>query len=244
LVNNIVYSSAIDGQGNKWFGTKTGISKFDDISWTTYTKYSGLANNCVQSIAIDAQNNKWFGTWGGGISKFDGTSWVTYDTTNGLSSNNVLAIAIDAKGNKWIGTYDKGVTKFDGTNWNTYSTTEGLVTNTIYSIAFDVQGNEWFGTDKGVLKMTDKKLDIESIDNNEFFNLFPNPATNTITIQTGDNAKYVLKLNNLQGQTVITKNVTFTNSYSLDLSSIDNGIYFLTLQNEKEQVVRKVVVQK
>ena len=85
---------------------------------------------------------------------------------------------------------------------------------------------------------------ITNVLDNNIINLFPNPATNTITIQTGTNVEYVLKLNNLQGQTVIAKNIAFTNSFSLDLSGIDNGIYFLTLQNEKEQVVRKVVVEK
>ena len=62
LCNNWVNDIAIDAQGNKWFGTIDGVSKFDGTTWTTYTTADGLANNNVNAIAIDAQGNKWFGT--------------------------------------------------------------------------------------------------------------------------------------------------------------------------------------
>jgi len=96
-----------------------------------------------------------------------------------------------------------------------------------------------------VYRFTKNITGVDNLAENEKnISVYPNPASNNITIQTGTNVAYMLKLNNLQGQTVIAKNVAFTNSYSLDLLGIANGIYFLTLQNEKEQVVRKVVVQK
>ena len=73
LPNNSVPSIAIDGSGDKWFGTfGGGVSKFDgDTTWTTYnTSNSGLADNSVLAIAIDGSGNKWIGTLGGGVSKF------------------------------------------------------------------------------------------------------------------------------------------------------------------------------
>ena len=42
LANNNVQSIAIDGSGNKWFGTYGGgISKFDGNNWTTFTAVDG-----------------------------------------------------------------------------------------------------------------------------------------------------------------------------------------------------------
>jgi len=151
LASNDIYSIAIDAQGNKWFGTDAGVSKFDGTTWTNYTATAnGLAGNDVRSIAIDAQGNKWFGT-DAGVSKFDGTNWTTYTTANGLTSNSIRSIAIDAQGNKWFGT-SGGVSKFDGTNWTTYTTANGLASNTVTRVAIDAQGNKWFGTDAGVSK--------------------------------------------------------------------------------------------
>jgi ligand-binding sensor domain-containing protein len=154
LASNIVYAIAIDAQGNKWFGTIDGVSKFDGTNWTTYTRVMGLPSNSIRAIAIDAQGNKWFGTRGG-VSKFDGTNWTTYDTattSHGLANNYVYAVAIDAQGNKWFGTYGGGVSMYDGANWTTYFISQGLASNYVYAVAIDAQGNKWFGTAGGVSK--------------------------------------------------------------------------------------------
>src|SRR5690606_34754972 len=97
---NFVRSIAIDSDGNKWFGTTIGVSKFDGTNWTLYNVSNtsgGLADNTVYAIAIDSAGNKWFGT-NKGVSKFDGTNWTVYNVSNtsgGLADNTVYAIAID-----------------------------------------------------------------------------------------------------------------------------------------------------
>ena len=150
-ISNGVTAIAIDGQGNKWFGTMGGVTEFDGINWTNYN--NTLNHYKVSCIAIDSQGNKWFGTIGGGVYVYNGTNWITFNTNNsGLAYNQVNAIAIDSQGNKWFGTLD-GVSKFDGTNWITYKmSNSNLVNNFISSIAIDAQGNRWFGTAMGASK--------------------------------------------------------------------------------------------
>lgn len=58
LCNNSVNAIAIDTQGNKWFGTSGGVSKYDGTTWTTYTTSDGLIDNKVCAISIDFQDNK------------------------------------------------------------------------------------------------------------------------------------------------------------------------------------------
>jgi hypothetical protein len=36
----------------------------------------------------------------------------------------------------------------------------------------------------------------------------------------------------------------FDKAYNMDLNNIESGIYFLTLTNNKEQIVKKIVIQK
>ncbi|HRO43362.1 MAG TPA: two-component regulator propeller domain-containing protein [Flavipsychrobacter sp.] len=149
IASNTIYAIAVDVQGNKWFGTDAGVSKFNGTTWITYnTSNSGLANNSIFSIVMDVQGNIWFG--GGGISKFDGANWTSYKTNNsGLVSNVVYSIAIDSLGNKWIGTYH-GVSKFNDTTWTSYTiNNSGLAHNSVQAIAIDGQGNKWFGTGGG-----------------------------------------------------------------------------------------------
>ena len=148
LASDYILSIAVDAEGNKWFGTNNGVSKFDGQNWTTYdTSNSGLANNDVNAIAIDAEGNKWFGTHSG-VSKFDGTDWTTYnDSTPGLLSNIISAIAIDNSGNVWVGTSWHGVSKFDGTDWTSYNTSNSdLTDDEINAIAICSSGDVWVGT--------------------------------------------------------------------------------------------------
>jgi ligand-binding sensor domain-containing protein len=74
LPDNHVLAIAIDGQGNKWIGTKGGgLAKFDGVNWTVYnTSNSGLPNDDVRAIAIDGQGNKWIGTYGEGLRSLTG----------------------------------------------------------------------------------------------------------------------------------------------------------------------------
>jgi hypothetical protein len=145
LASNVVLSIAIE-DGTKWFGTSSGVSKFDGTNWTTYnTSNSRLVFNRVDAIAIDRDGNKWFGT-GWGVSKFDGQNWTTY-TYPDLAHYDVNAIAVDAEGNIWFGTEWNGVSKFDGATWTKYNTSNSqLASDHVNAIATDAEGNKWFAT--------------------------------------------------------------------------------------------------
>jgi ligand-binding sensor domain-containing protein len=148
LADNGVYAIAIDRQGLKWFGTRSGVTSFDGTTWKTYTTADGLASNTVTSIAVDAQNVKWFGT-GRGVSRFDGAAWETYTASDGLLDDDVYCIAIDLEGIIWVGSA-LGVSRFDGLIWDTYTPENGLSSDFVFSVAVDQQGVRWFGTQAGV----------------------------------------------------------------------------------------------
>ena len=48
---------------------------------------------------------------------------------------------------------------------------------------------------------------------------------------------------NQQGQQLLSQKVEIDKTMQLDLTKFSNGIYFLFLQNEKENYVSKVVLQ-
>jgi len=101
---NYVFSSAIDHDGNLWFGTwGGGASRFDGTHWLNYTTEEGLAGNIVFDITVDPHDGAiWFGT-NHGASRFDGKSWTSLTLQNGLTDENVYAIAIDKDQKIWFG---------------------------------------------------------------------------------------------------------------------------------------------
>ncbi|RKY84338.1 hypothetical protein DRQ09_08770, partial [candidate division KSB1 bacterium] len=154
---NKVSSIGVDGDGNIWFGTEKGLTKFDKINWTGY-QVNGFTGKCVTAIVQDNNNNMWFGTMESGVFKFDGTNWTNYDTTNSdLSYNNISDIAIHPDGSIWIATSANGIDRFDGTNWTHYKTEDGLASNVIHCLYINIYGDIWAGTDMGVSQFTNSE---------------------------------------------------------------------------------------
>ena len=135
---------AIDQNNNKWFGTGSGVAKFDDVTWTVYTTSDGLIDNFTTCIAIDIYNNVWVGT-DVGASKFDGNNWTNYTSSDGLPTDGINDIRCDANGNIWFATY-AGLSKFNGTSFTNYSVADGLSMDLITNVTTDDQNNVWLGT--------------------------------------------------------------------------------------------------
>src|SRR4030095_5366649 len=63
LALDALWCSALDKDGNLWFGTHGGgVSRFDGQSFTNYTMEHGLPNNVVYVITQDRKGDLWFGT--------------------------------------------------------------------------------------------------------------------------------------------------------------------------------------
>ncbi|MEI6822776.1 MAG: T9SS type A sorting domain-containing protein [Bacteroidota bacterium] len=83
-------------------------------------------------------------------------------------------------------------------------------------------------------------INCDTIDTiNNIISIYPNPATNNLTIETNFNEEHRLEIINLLGQTIYTtyigrKSIINTSNYSC-------GLYILKIYTDKEIVVRKFV---
>ena len=139
-----VMSILQDREGNFWFGTWGGLTRYDGQTWTTFTTDDGLAHNFVEAILQDREGNFWFGTRGG-ISRYDGRHWSSFTERNGLANNIVHSILQDGDERLWFGTKG-GVSRYHGKVWTTFTTQDGLVQNDVRAVFQDREGYLWFGT--------------------------------------------------------------------------------------------------
>ena len=156
LASGDIYSIYQDKAGNLWFGTDgCGVSRYDGITFTTFTTKDGLVNNWVASIYQDKAGYLWFGTggpWGGypggGVSRYDGHHFTTFTKTDGLAGNTVLSILQDKEGHLWFGG-SGGISRYNGHQFTTFTVKDGLAENIVLSILQDREGYLWFGTFSG-----------------------------------------------------------------------------------------------
>lgn len=90
------------------------------------------------------------------------------------------------------------------------------------------------------INITDITVDIPQSDNFNNISVYPNPAKNSITITGVEN--YEITILNVQGQ--ILKTVLHSKSIeSIDVSEFADGLYFLILENDNNQIQKKIEVQ-
>ena len=80
---------------------------------------------------------------------------------------------------------------------------------------------------------------VGMIENEEnFFNFFPNPANDFITIET-DLSSFTIEISNLIGQ-ITYKAVS---DKSIDVSAYRPGVYFLTVYSSGNKSTRKLIIE-
>jgi ligand-binding sensor domain-containing protein len=77
LVHKYVQAISKDNDGNMWFATRGGLSKYNGTAFTNYTVAQGLPSDNVLCIAIDKDGSIWFGT-DKGASHFNGSTFTNY----------------------------------------------------------------------------------------------------------------------------------------------------------------------
>ncbi len=72
LGSSKVYSALQDRNDRIWFGTESGVSRFNGSDFENFSFINGLAGSGVMSITEDSLGRIWLGHLNGGISVFDG----------------------------------------------------------------------------------------------------------------------------------------------------------------------------
>ena len=94
--------------------------------------------------------------------------------------------------------------------------------------------------------ITPEAYGINEIKADESFYIYPNPASDNLTIvsKTKATESYVISIFNIQGQEVFSKKIILSATNNINISSLSNGVYIITLQNVKENYVKKIVIQR
>lgn len=165
LNSNQVFSITADHNNNLWFGTQSGLTKynrkyfeniklpFQDTTSVWLDKvYPTINPNAVHSLATDNDNNLWIGTAGGGAYTFDGVNFKSYLVEIGrkqedsLYHNWIPFIRTDNEGNIWFAsmTYG-GVNRLEDNRFTQFLIEDGLSDNQVRTIYSDKSGNIWIG---------------------------------------------------------------------------------------------------
>ena len=164
LAQESVLAIAQDRQGYMWFGSQSGLSRYDGYRMVVYKNIEGdktsLADNWVGELHVDSQGQLWVGT-DNGLDRFDAASQTfthfvpAEKSKRGNGNRHIHAILDDGARGFWIATSD-GLQHFDPATgaFRTWHHEEGnphsLGDNEIKALALDAQQRLWIGTVTGL----------------------------------------------------------------------------------------------
>ncbi|MDB5951086.1 MAG: histidine kinase, partial [Massilia sp.] len=164
LAQESILSMVQDADGFMWFGSQTGLSRFDGYRVTTYRNEVGnsrsIVSNWVRVLHVDRAGRLWIGT-DGGLERFDPATqaFVHYapneSDKRGNGNRHIHAMESDGKDGLWIATAD-GLQHFDMKTgvfkvWHhAPGTPSSLADDQVNALALDAGGRLWVGTALGL----------------------------------------------------------------------------------------------
>lgn len=159
LVTNVVYAILEDKDGNLWFGTTNGVSRYDGRSFKSFP-FSLIRGNApsfrsdadapnphteVWSMVQDKKGRIWFGTTNG-VYCYDGTVFTNIlelgaPDAGSLNLSAVPAMVEDKDGDIWFASWMEGLCRFDGSEITIFRSEGHLLSNK--GLLADPNGDIW-----------------------------------------------------------------------------------------------------
>jgi ligand-binding sensor domain-containing protein/signal transduction histidine kinase/DNA-binding response OmpR family regulator len=209
LPQNTVFCIMQDKQGFMWFGTKSGLSRYDGYAFRNFRHAkddeTSIGNNFIRSIfQEDGDDRIWVGTDEGVYIYSPETqtfSRFNLQTEDGIAiAKEVNDIKADRDGNLWFAVDWQGVFRYSPLLNRLYFYTVNTVVNA-WNICIDWDNNVWIGTHGSGLNRYDRENDrFETIGQtfgDDIYSLFQDNY-NDLLIGTSNSG--VMKLNLIDRQ--------------------------------------------
>ena len=162
LAGNQVNHILQDREGNLWFATNKGASKYDGTLFVNYNKDNGLIDNQVFKVHQTNDGAIWLATRKG-LSKLVGGTFTHLTSEEGLLDAQLNDFYVDTSGVFWIGSgrglqHNGGVTRYDGKTIQHYRSSDGLGADMVTAAFQDREGRMWFGTAAGLSRFDGKSF--------------------------------------------------------------------------------------
>lgn len=213
---------------------------------TTLVNFNITNGGTPLGSLLQAADSNFYGTTEGGgasgygtIFKCDTagtlTTLVNFNVTNGANPGGSLIQASD--GNLY-GMTEEGGSSAYGTMFE--CTTTGTLTTLINFNGITNGSNPQYGR---LLELNAAPLGINKVTRNQEISLYPDPASTILTLKFNlpERGEATIKIIDVSGRELVSRNSVIDNPFTIDISSLVPGIYFLKIITEKSSEIRKFV---
>lgn len=215
------------------------------VDFTAYTFGYGLGN--TQPLYDPASDTTGTGAWNVAVGNGLANKLQLGVSLNPTLVASITASAVSATGSVTVTNTSNitGGTTVWSNNGSNVGTTSPLTINLVNG-PNNICMTTTVGTQTDDTCIVITYVGINDIDFANEVNLYPNPTNGKVTIQLSGNeyAKAELTVINAVGQTVIAPSVVnlVNNAYTMNLSSLANGVYYIKISNDGKSAIKKVTI--
>lgn len=239
LSNNQINSIFKDGRGFMWFGTMSGLNRYDGYNFKIFKYHNGdsttISDDYINEIFPGPRHTLWISTPGG---------WNIFDSYTekfsshlqkalhemGLPNESFTNIIPDGKNNFWFVFPGKGLYKYDASAKKTFAYNKSskyfpLYSDNITFLSLDRSGSIWISYAEGVIEKRDGANNTLLFRSNILQQYAKIPAVNYRMFVDADNDIWIYS----SGE---TKGIYYFNTSSKSLLSITKDSKRLHLNND------------
>lgn len=110
LPQNYIYSLVQDNNGFVWIGMGEGLSRYDGLHFTNYSRRDSLSDNFISDMLIDTDGLLWCGHGNGSFSYNDGRKFIKLPHDEQMNAP-IKDMCLDDRGNIWAVEQNMGIVK-------------------------------------------------------------------------------------------------------------------------------------
>ena len=211
----------------------------------TISNGSGIPDNTQLAFDEDSIGNVWFATPANGIVAYKNVGgWFWYYMGNSLLPTNSLS---DIKFNSnesalWVASVDSGIVKKTGTVYKSFTTANSLIPdNNIQCLTLDNNDVLWIGTATQGVARFEETTGFHDSETLNSVTLYYIAGTDKIRVDSSSPVvNYVLC--DVSGKNILAGSPG-KNYFSLDVSTLKKGVYFLKITDATHRTVCKKIIK-
>ena len=127
--------------------------------------------------------------------------------------------------------------------WSVGDTTQAILITSPGTYAVTYSDSNGCYVEASIIITEDDFVGIADVGNDLELNVYPNPASKEIFIESNANGAFDVKLSDVAGNLIKQWKLDLSSTNQLGIDNLSNGLYILTLESNNLRSVDRIIVQ-